>query len=247
MDREKLYEKLGASWFQKVVFKVEKLKFKFIDKFCPNIGNWYFNICDKKANKLCLKAKTEEERTMIRLRYNYKKMAFKKELIEKQNRNYHIDLNNASEFRNYLLWNKKIHKNGMISNGIWIGLCGVAMTMFSGAAFAVSCFWLGCNIVALGVNFQCVNLQNYNLYRFDQKKDILIKIESRKRQKDVKDFAKVGKRIYNNLCERVEMPDSKEVVSTITDVDELMQLRKLALEIKGQREKSDSSKIMRKK
>ena len=55
MDKEKLYRLLGASWFQKVVFKVEDLKFKFIDRFCPNIDNWYCNYCDKRVHKLCLK------------------------------------------------------------------------------------------------------------------------------------------------------------------------------------------------
>ena len=32
MDKKKLYEKLGAVWFQKVVFSVEKIKFKMCKK-----------------------------------------------------------------------------------------------------------------------------------------------------------------------------------------------------------------------
>ena len=40
-DEKKIYEILGATWFQKIVFKAEDLKFKFIDKFCPNIYDWY--------------------------------------------------------------------------------------------------------------------------------------------------------------------------------------------------------------
>ena len=53
MEKEKLYEMLGAYWFQKVVFKVEDLKFKFRDRFCPNIDSWYCNYCDKKVKKRC--------------------------------------------------------------------------------------------------------------------------------------------------------------------------------------------------
>ena len=41
------------------------------------------------------------------------------------------------------------------------------------------------------------------------------------------------------------MPKSSEVVSSITDKEELEQLRKLALEVKAQRQ--DSSKIKMKK
>lgn len=245
MDKEKLYEKLGASWFQKVVFKVEELKFKFIDKFCPNIGTWYSKKCDIKANKLCLKATTEEEKTRIRIKYNYKKMAFKREIIEKKNRNYHINFNNASSFRDYLLWNKKVHKNGMIWNLIWIGLCGVSLPFTSGVSLGIVATWLGYNVIALGVNFQCVNLQNYNLCRFDKRKDTLERLEKRSRKRDVKNFAKVGEKIYNKLCNRIETPASKEIVSTITDKEELEQLRKLALEVKSQRE--ESSKVMVKK
>mgnify|MGYP003304601969 CR=1 FL=1 len=50
-----------------------------------------------------------------------------KELREKKNRNYHIEFNNASKFKDYLLWNKKVHKNGMIWNGIWISLSSLAL------------------------------------------------------------------------------------------------------------------------
>ena len=71
------------------------------------------------------------------------------------------------------------------------------------------------------------------------------KIERRSKSRDVKNFAKVGEKIYNNLCNRVEIPKSSEVVSTITDKEELEQLRKLALEVKEQRE--NSSKVLIKK
>ena len=179
MNKEKMYKVLGASWFQKVVFKVEDLKFKFIDKFCPNIDSWYCNCCDKKVRKLCLKVESEEERERIRLNYNFKKMAFKRELRNKKNRNYHIEFNNASKFKDYLLWNKKVHKHGMIWNGIWISLCGLCLFFTSGAASVLASIWLGYNVLALGVNFECVNLQNYNILRFEEKEEILKKIKEK--------------------------------------------------------------------
>ena len=245
MDKEKLYRLFGASWFQKVVLKVEDLKFKFIDRFCPNIDKWYCNYCDKRVHKLCLKVDSKEEQERIRLNYNFKKMSFKKELRDKKNRNYHIDFNNASKFKDYLLWNKKVHRDGMIWNGIWISLCSLALFFTSGIASVLTSIWLGYNILALGVNFECVNLQNYNIFRFEEKEEILKKMERRSKNRDVKNFAKVGKRIYNKLCNRVEIPRSSDVVSDITDKEELEQLRRLALEVKEQRQ--TSSKVLIKK
>ena len=238
MDKEKLYRLLGASWFQKVVLKVEDLKFKFIDRFCPNIDKWYCNYCDKRVHKLCLKVDSKEEQERIRLNYNFKKMSFKKELRDKKNRNYHIDFNNASKFKDYLLWNKKVHRDGMIWNGIWISLCSLVLFFTSGIASVLTSIWLGYNILALGVNFECVNLQNYNILRFEEKEEVLKKMERRSKNRDVKNFAKVGERIYNKLCNRVEIPRSSDVVSDITDKEELEQLRRLALEVKEQRQTS---------
>ena len=65
-SKKVLYEKLGALKFQKVVFYVEKLKFKIIDKFFPDIDSWFNNYCDKKVKKLCSKNISEEEKNHIR-------------------------------------------------------------------------------------------------------------------------------------------------------------------------------------
>ena len=166
-------------------------------------------------------------------------------MAEKKNRNYHIDFNNASKFKDYLLWNKKVHRDGMIWNGIWISLCSLALFFTSGIASVLTSIWLGYNILALGVNFECVNLQNYNILRFEEKEEVLKKLERRSKNRDVKNFAKVGERIYNKLCNRVEIPRSSDVVSDITDKEELEQLRRLALEVKEQRQ--TSSKVLIKK
>ena len=45
--KKKLYDKLGASKFQEVVFVVERLKYKFMKKFMPNFIEHY----DKRVEK----------------------------------------------------------------------------------------------------------------------------------------------------------------------------------------------------
>ena len=246
MNKKKLYEKCGAIWFQKIVFKVERLKFKMIDKLCPNIGNWYDKQCDKKANKLCNKTDDEIEKNNIRLKYNYKKMFFKRELAEKKNRNYHMNTNNANSFRKYLNWNKKMHCRGMIKNGISIVGSALVLGLTSGFSSSLAALYLTYNLICLGVNFECVNLQNYNIYRFDEKREILEKIEKRQKESDAKKYHKVGETIYKKLEGKVELPKQEEVISSITNIDELMQLRSLAIEIKNQRTKMVTSNNIKK-
>lgn len=239
--KRKIYEKLGAVWFQKVVFKVEDLKYKFIDKFCPNINIWYNEKCEKKANELCSKTNDELEKKQIRFNYNCKKMRFRQEILEKKNRNYHMNLNNASSFNNYLLWNKKVHKNGIMFNVISLLGCAILLPMASGVWLGLGWGYLGYNLISLGVNFQCVNLQNYNICRFEEKKEALEKLEKRKKDSDAKKYAVVGEKIYKRLENSVELPRTNEVVQSLTTLEELEQLRALALEVQRQTMRDDSS------
>lgn len=239
--KKRMYEKFGALWFQKVVFKVEDLKFKFIDKFCPNIDEWYSGKCDKKANELCLKAKSDEERNAIRFEYNSKKMRFKREIIEKKNRNYHMDFNNSSTFYNYLLWNKKVHMNGIIANVVSLGITGALLPLASGFWFGAGCCFLAYNLISLGVNFECVNLQNYNIHRFNERRETLAKLEQRRKDSDAKKYALCGEKIYKKLEGSVETPKTSDVVKSMSSLEELQQLRALALEIQRQNKSDDSN------
>ena len=98
----KLYEKLGAEKFQKIVFAVERAKFKIIKKCFPNFLKFYDKQCDKEEEKLLKKAKTEEEKKEIRKNIKFSKMAVRKELNQEKNRNYHMDPNRPTEIYKYL-------------------------------------------------------------------------------------------------------------------------------------------------
>lgn len=241
--KKRLCEKLGALKFKKVVFYVEKLKFKVIEKCFPSIDVWFSNYCDKKVVKLCSKNISEEEKNNIRFNYNCKKMAFKKELIEKKNRNYHFNSNNASSFYKYLLWNKNVHKKGIIRDIIGILGSVFVICLSSGILNVISVIVLIYSLFSLGINFQCVNLQNYNICRFEEKKELLSKIEERKRKSDIKNYSNVSTKVYEKLKISVERPKSSEIVKSLTTKEQLEELRKLALEIKKQRNDIDDIKI----
>lgn len=238
-----LYEKLGALKFQKVVFYVEKLKFKLIDKFFPNIDSWFNKYCEKKITILCKKNISEEEKNNIIFHYNCMKMAFKRELIEKKNRNYHFNSNNASSFYKYLLWNKSIHQKGIIRDVIGILISTFIICLSSGILNILSIFFLLCSALSLGINFQCVNLQNYNMCRFQEKSQLLEKIEERKRNCDYKNYSNISDKVYEKLKDSKQIPTSSEVVKSLTTKEELEELRKLALEIKKQRETKEDNNI----
>lgn len=243
-SNKKLYEKFGALQFKKFVLLIEKMKFKVIDKFFSNIGDWYSKRCERKVTKLCNKNITEEEKNRIRFDYNCRKLAFKKELIEKKNRNYHFDTSNAGSFYKYLLWNKNIHKKGIRKDIIGIVLSILGIFFLNGVFIPVVIITLLYSSISLVVDFECVNLQNYNLCRFYERKDVLDKIEERKKKRDIDNYSNVSKKVYEQLEKSVESPKSSDVVDSLTTVEQLRELRKLALEIRKKREDIDvSSKV----
>lgn len=235
MNKKKIYEKLGASWFQDVVFNVEKLKFAFIDRFCPNIGTLVDKYCNYNMQKKLKKCNDEEQRNAIIFDYNCRKLSFKREMVEKKNKNYHIDYNNASDFYKYLVWNKNVHMKGLFKDIICVSMCLALFNFLNGFWLGVSWFCFIYNIISLGVDFQCVNLQNYNMCRFKEKESVLTKLEMRKRKKDIEKYSNVSVKVYDKLSKEINLPDDRELVNSLDSLQELSELRNLVLEIKRKR------------
>lgn len=242
-NKKILYEKLGALKFQKTVFKVEKLKFELINKFFPNMDKWFNKYCEKRVYRLCKKNMSEEEKSNIIFNYNCMKLSLKKELVEEKNRNYHFNNYNANSFYNYLLWNKEVHKNGMIRDliGILISILGICL--FNGFMGTISIILLIYSVLVLAIDFECVNLQNYNMCRFEERRELLSKIEERKTKSDIKNYSNVSDKVYEKLKNNIEIPTSSEVVKSLTTKEQLEELRKLALEIKKQRQTEEEYKV----
>ena len=112
-NKIRICEKLGATKFQRVVFKAEEKKFKILKKICPNFIQHYDNWCNRKRDKLLKKYHSEENQRKIIEYYRSQKLLARKEWIREENRNYHMDQNNPMEFIEYLEWNKEIHQNGL--------------------------------------------------------------------------------------------------------------------------------------
>lgn len=221
----KLYKKLGAEQFQKVVFNIEKKKFSIIKKLFPNFLATYDKHCDKKQAKMIKKAKSEEEIKAIKRNFQISKMAMRKEFIYEKNRNYHIDRNKPTEIYKYLLWNKSVHKNGLIKDGILIAITSILI--------ACGMMWtipiLIAEIISAGINFECVNIQNYNICKYKIVEEKLKKREAKKIDKNIDDYNEVSEIIDKSLEKSENIPSISEIIEQIDSIEKLNKLREMLL------------------
>lgn len=241
----KINELLGAKLFKKCVFKVEHIKFKIIDKFFPNSELNYEKYLKKSLNKELNKEISIEKKNLIIRNYQKKILISRKEFNNKKNRNYHIKMDNPNDFIEYLKKNRKIHINGLIKNGIvYLGL--IPLFIIQNPIFTIAGYvFLSYNTISTLINFQCVNLQNYNLKRFEDSKEKLMKMRKRKQEKDLEKYGKISKVISSSLNNSTDIPSVEEIVSNITTKEQLIELKKMLIsygmkENKGTEEKKNN-------
>ena len=220
-----LCEKLGANKFQKVVFKVEELKYKVIKKLFPRYIEWYDKLCDRKKKKELKKATTKEEQKKIIDHYRMQKMIMRKEFHREQNRNYHMDPNKPTEILYYLNWNKDIHMKGIIKNAIAIP--ALATTAAFGIWPTVVIPFLALELGSLFVNFQCVNIQNCNIYRFKQREETMKKLEERRNKRNIEQYSEAGTLVTRTMEKTEDIPSLSQIIDSIQTKEELEQFRKL--------------------
>jgi len=217
-----LCEKLGALQFQKIVFGLEKIKFKVIKKLFPNYIEMLDKIYDKKRDKQLEKLNPEDNRLGVINYYRTQKFLARKEFYEEKNRNYHMDKINPVEFINYLNWNKKVHVNGIKKNVIIILISSVLIPLFPMISIVTIC-----ELISLVINFECVNLQNYNINRFYQKEEKLKKIHEYQNSKIIKKYDQCIEIISDELTKTQEIPTVENITSRITTREQLEQMKAL--------------------
>ncbi len=279
-----LCKKLGADKFQKVVFKVEELKFKFIRKFIPRYLEHMDKLFDwigkkelessKKSLKRYKRIKedtiqrlsrttSEEKKTRIKKRANRKlkrikqriipaevikknvqtnKLLARKEYYLSQNRNYHMDLDRPTEMLAYLEYNKRVHMNGLKRNAVFLPI-------FTGLsiAFPIVTPLAAYELASTFINFQCVNIQNCNIYRYKKREEKFKKVEERRTQTNVRDYGNVSTIVSEKLKEKEdELPTIDEIIESVRNNPEARaELRKMAQRtmIKRENIKKNSSHV----
>lgn len=240
----KLQELLGAKLFKKIVLKLEEFKYKIIDKFFPNLTNFYNIILDNYSDKEINKYHSNTTKNKIINDVKREKLILRKEINNKLNRNYHYD-GNIDELISYLNDNYNIHKKGLISNIIFIVLELLLFNYISSILFVVNNIFLIINFFSLLINFECMNLQKYNLNRINKSYNKLKKLEDRKRDRDIEKYSDIFVSISNTLSKSKDIPDYKEVNSNISDEDK-DKLIEYLIEIKNERKEKvlEKRKVM---
>ena len=279
-----LCKKLGADKFQKVVFKVEELKFKFIRRFIPRYLEHMDKLFDwigkkelessKKSLKRYKRIKedtiqrlsrttSEEKKARIKKRANRKlkrikqriipaevikknvqsnKILMRKEYYLSQNRNYHMDLDRPTEMLSYLEYNKRVHMNGLKRNAVFLPI-------FTGLsiAFPIVTPLAAYELASTFINFQCVNIQNCNIYRYKKREEKFKKVEERRTQTNVRDYGNVSTIVSEKLKEKEdELPTIDEIIESVRNNPEARaELRKMAQRTMIKREtiKKNSSHV----
>lgn len=222
-EQEKLYEKLGALKFQKVVFKVEEIKFKIIKKLFPNFIKYFDKYCDFKQKQALKRAKTDKEKEKIKRNVKFSKLAMRKELNFERNRNYHIDKNKPTEIMRYLEWNKSVHKKGLIKDGIVIPILIAGVVLQIPGALAILIF----ELLSAVINFECVNIQNYNICRIKRIEPRLKKIEERRVGEQIEKYGEAAEVIHKSIEQSESLPSFDEILDNIDNVEQLKQMRAL--------------------
>ena len=231
--KKETYEKLGAKRFKKLVFKVEKLKWKAIKKLFPNYLNGMEKQYRKYRDKELKKAKTEEERRQIIENYKNSVMLMKKEYYTEQNMNYHIDMNNPDKIKEHLKRNKSIHK-------MWLKVDAIAAPILI-SLLALGNTWTIPFIAIVGLeaikNLQCINLQNYSLTCLEENKELLERKSNRVIERSRNKYREAQDVITKVITESEVVPNIDTIIKESKSKESLEQLRELLLKEKENRER----------
>lgn len=234
LDKEKLAKRLGAKEFQKLVYKVEDIKYSLLKNQLSFLVPIVEKIMKNRKNRLINKTSDPVKQELIENNYKNDLILFRKELNQEKNRNYHFDIDYSKNFKNYLLWNKDVHLKGIIKNLVILALSTAALVLSQGLIFNVALALAIINSIGLVINFECVNLQNYHLARFER---VETKLEERKKNALLQKTQKYGNAI-NAINKQIEKSDSLPKLDVRQmKIQELEELRNLLTEVNSSNKK----------
>lgn len=244
-SKKELYKKLGAPEFQKLVFSLENTKFKIMKKCMPNFTKRYDKAVEIEQKKRLKKAKTEEEIREINKISNYAKMDTHREYNRGENRNYHINKADVTEIYRYLERNKKIHQNGLIRNAILgtIWISGIILLPEAIKPYLIATLTLE-SINAI-INFECINLQNYNICRYKLAEEKIIQREKKRVKSEINDYGDAAKLVHEKIVTEEKLPSMSEIIDSTETTEQLEQLKKVLLREKQRREEEKQKVLLR--
>lgn len=241
-----LYEALGARQFKKIVMAVEKGKWKVLKKVSPNFLKHYEKYCTNICNKKLSKESEPSKQRNIIMATRESILLARKEFNNEENRNYHMNIKRPTEMLKYLKWNKNVHTQGLVKNAI---ICLIANGfIISGIATPVAISVIAAELVSGLINWQCINLQNYNICRLEQRKDTLKKLEERRNYESASKYSKANEvisRAYEETKEDTRIPTPAEVVDRIENIEQLNQIKMMLLNAKKHQQSVEGKRLVK--
>ncbi len=235
----KLHKALGAEEFQKVVFKVEQIKFKVLKKVCPNFIKYFDKYCDRYRNKLLRKATSDKDVKEVNRYINFLKMDMRREFNSEQNRNYHMKKEASTDIYKYLVWNKDVHKSSLVKDLVLIPITT------AGSIFITP--WLtpllAYEMLSAFINFECINIQNYNICRYKLIEDKLKEREERKIQASIEEYGDVAEILDKKIETSDKLPSMNEIIDSLETKEQAEKLRKIIIQ-QLQEKNIDKSKLL---
>lgn len=218
-----LYEKLGALKFQGIVFKVENIKFKVLKTICPNFLKYHDKYIDWQKKKALKKLHSESSKAQVIDQANWQKKIMHKEFHREMNRNYHMNLKRPTEILPYLEWNKKVHMKGIKKDALAIPI----LTLVSLLGFTPALPLLLVEIGSAFINFECINIQNYNLERFKAKAEKIQAMEIKNVINHGTKYSNAYNLITEKHHEKQDVPTIDEIISNIKSKEQLEEMREI--------------------
>ena len=224
----KLHQKLGAKQFKKIVLKAEKLRWKITKKFFPKSLERIDKRYQDELAKQLKKVTSEEEKAEIKRLYQQQILITHREYNLEENRNYHMRFSNPTEIISYLKYNRAVHKSALTRN--------LVLAVVASSLIAVQAI---CAIK----NWQCINLQDYNICRFELHKKALEEKQRQKREQNDRKYHAANKVIEQALDttkEKSTIPSPEEIISSITSIEQCQQMKELLLSMRSTNNKAGS-------
>lgn len=236
----KLHEALGAKEFKKLVMKVEKVKWAVTKKFFPNYLTYYEKSRRKKLDKELANTNSPQKRKALENRYRYQVLAARREFNHEENVNYHMNLARPTEIIGYLKMNKNIHEHALARNiAIAIATTGF---IISGIGVPIAMTMIILQSALAVKNWQCINLQDYNICRIERHKEALQRKEQRRQETNAKKYGEtigVLERAFDNTKEPSKIPTPNEVVDQVNNLEQLRQMQAWINSIKNTQASND--------
>lgn len=228
LDKANLHKRLGAKRFQTFIKKFDHYKFQFLKNVIgeERVLKGTDATLTKKAKRKLKNSKTPEEREAIMENLRREKILTRVQLNEQRSINYYLGVDRRVEqFPSYIKKNKSIHQACLARNGFILGGCILGLSI--GLPVMPLILLGGYQIIAGFKNLQCINNQEYYLAKYKANEPSIVRRNMRHMKKQHDENPQLIKEMKQAKESGKSLDSLEELVDNITDIDALIQLRKL--------------------